>query len=160
LKLAGIFVFVLAVCITLSGCMVGPKYSRPETAASIADRYFYADANNSDVNDPNQIGRWWQRFADETTTDLVTLALNNNYDLKIAAAKVLQARAEYTESGGKLLPEISADFDRKMVRQSSGPPGSATENTAKVGKTRTYTGDFTISYVLDLFGRLRHGRDA
>jgi len=160
LKLVGIFSFVLTVCITLSGCMVGPKYSRPETAASIADRYFYTDANNSDVNDADEIGRWWQRFADNTTSDLVTLALSNNYDLKIAAAKVLQASAEYTESGGKLLPEITADFDRKMVRQSSGSPGSATADTAKVQKTRTYTGDFTISYVLDLFGRLRHSREA
>ena len=160
MKLTEIFIFVLAVCITLSGCMVGPKYSRPDTPASIADRYFYTDANNGDVNGVNKIGRWWQRFADGTTSELVTLALNNNYDLKIAAAKVLQASAEYTESGGKLLPEITAGFDRKMLRQSSSPPGSVTENTAKVRKTRTYTGDFTISYILDLFGKLRHGRDA
>ena len=155
-----VFVGIVIVCVTLGGCMVGPKYSRPETAASIAERFFYADANNSDVNDANQIGRWWENFADDVTTRLVTEALNNNYDLRIAAAKVLQARAEYVESGGKLLPEVTADFDRKMVRQDSGPPGSATEKTGKVKKTRTYTGQFTVSYVIDMFGRLRHGRAA
>ncbi len=46
------------------------------------------------------------------------------------------------------------------MRQSSGPPGSGLESTAVINKTRTYTGEFSVSYVLDLFGKLRHAKEA
>lgn len=152
-----VILLVLA-ALLLSGCAVGPKYQKPQTIADSAgwsfERRFY------DSNDANGIGKWWENFADETTEKLVLEALENNYDIAATAAKVLQAEAEYKIAGGKLLPQVSIGYDGKVVRQNSGPPGSATDGAGEVVKTRTHSPDMTISYVLDLFGKLKHGREA
>ena len=151
------FGLLLIVFCFSAGCMVGPKYKRPKTIADEAGWSFSGSEYTQDANNP---GRWWERFKDKTTNTLVQNALENNYDVKAAAAKVLQAEAEFKIAGGKLLPELSMDFDRQFVRQSSGPPGSVLESTAVINKTRTYTGEFSVSYVLDLFGKLRHAKEA
>lgn len=151
------YILILNAILFVSGCMVGPKYKRPETLADSTQWTFLNDEYSSDINNP---GRWWERFDDETTNALVQEALENNYDIKIAVARVLQSQALYKIAGGRLLPEISIDSDSQSLRQNSGPPGSALENTGRVTKTRTYTNVFSISYVLDLFGRLRHAKEA
>jgi len=157
-KIYSSIIVLMLVALLLSGCMVGPKYEKPKTIADSAqwsfERRFY------DSNDANGIGRWWENFADETTEKLVLEALDNNYDIIAAAAKVLQAEAEYKMAGGKLWPQVDIGYDGKVVRQNSGPPGSATAGAGEVTKTRTHNPDMTISYVLDLFGKLKHGRAA
>ena len=150
-------VFLLSV-LALHGCSVGPKYARPGTMIdeanwSLLSHYF-------DTNDANSSVRWWERFDDDVTNELVVEALRKNYDVAAASAKLLQAEAELKIAGGKLMPGFDADFGRKLLRRSSGPPGSSTEDTAVVNKTRTYTAGLSISYVLDIFGKLQHGRDA
>jgi len=69
-----------------TGCMVGPKYQRPETAADTNDGYFHADGHITDVNDFGDAGMWWQRFGDPVTAELVRQMLESNYDLKAGAA--------------------------------------------------------------------------
>ena len=147
-----------AVCLLVSGCMVGPNYKRPQTTANTALGYIYAGRHSQDSNDIAGTGRWWERFGDPTTTQLVTQALENNYDLKAAAARVLQAQAALAETKGRRLPEISAAFNRTMTRTNTFPPGSYSPFgvfQSEIIKTRTYTPEFSISYVLDLFGKLK-----
>ena len=61
--------------------MMGPKYSRPQTAAQSSEAYIYAGNHNQDVNDlPSD--EWWKSFGDPVTSELVEEALNNNFDLK------------------------------------------------------------------------------
>ena len=147
-----------AVCLTVSGCMFGPDYQRPQTAADKAPSYIYADKHSQDVNDVSGVGRWWERFGDPTTSQLVSQALQNNYDLQAAAARVLQAQAVLAETKGGRLPEISAAFTRTMTRTNTFPPGSFSPFgvlQSEVIKNRTYTPEFSISYVLDLFGKLK-----
>ncbi len=151
------FVLLLLIFCFSAGCMVGPEYKRP---ATIADKAKWSFTGKEYMQDANGPGRWWERFNDDTTDVLVQKAFENNYDVKMAAARVLQAEAEYKMAGGKLLPELSTGFDRQFVRQSSGPPGSGLERNAVINKTRTYAAEFSISYVLDLFGKLRHARKA
>jgi len=149
---------VTAACLIVSGCMVGPDYKRPQTITDTASGYIYAGKHPQDVNDVNGLGRWWERFGDPTTTQLVSQALENNYNLKAAAARVLQAQAALAEVRGSRLPEISAGFNRTMTRTNTFPPGSYSPFgtfQSEVIKTRTYTPEFSISYVLDLFGKLR-----
>jgi len=63
--------------VVLPGCMVGPKYSRPTTAAESSDAYVWAGKHNQDVNDVDTIDGWWQGFGDPTTADLVRQARLN-----------------------------------------------------------------------------------
>src|SRR4030043_1070031 len=114
------FGFFLAVCYLSAGCAVGPKYERPTTIADKAGWSFENDKYTQDTNSP---GRWWEKFEDQKTNELVETALKNNYDLKITAAKVAQAEAEVKIAGGKLLPAFTIDSDSQLVRKSTGPPG-------------------------------------
>lgn len=158
-QLGTICLSLLACIVTmLAGCMVGPDYTRPQTVGETAHEYVYAGEHPQDTNDVAPVGRWWQRFGDPLTTQLVSVALENNYDLKAAAARVLQAQAVLAEAGGRRLPEISTSFSRTKTRSNTFPPGSYSPfgvRQSQVIKARTYRPEFSISYVLDLFGKLR-----
>jgi hypothetical protein len=82
----------------LSGCMMGPDYSRPQTAADPPAGYYRSGRHSQDANDLAEIDGWWKSFGDPVTADLVREALANNYDLKAVAARVLQAEALFTET--------------------------------------------------------------
>ena len=143
-----------------AGCKVGPEYSRPETPAETSGAYFHAGANKQDVNDFADADRWWDRFGDPTTAQLVRLALENNYDLKAAAARVLQAQASLAEMRGRQWPDVSYNLSRDRSKRSfnmgSGPFGSGRFSVMST----TWSQDITVSYILDLFGKLKHAERA
>lgn len=139
----------------LAGCMVGPKYARPETAADVNSGFYHARTHSQEVNDLNDVDRWWQRFGDTTTADLVRLALENNNDLKAAAARVLQAQAAFEENAGRLWPDVSYNLSRDRSKRSFNFGGLGGGGRFSV-MTTTWTHQISVSYVLDFFGRLRH----
>jgi len=146
------FVFSLTV---LAGCMVGPDYSRPETAADTDGGYFHAGSHKQDINDFADIDGWWRRFGDAMTTQLVRTALENNYDIKAAAARVLQARALLEETRGRRLPDVSYNLNRSRGKVSFNFGGGrfSALNT-------TFSQDISVSYILDLFGKLKRSERA
>lgn len=146
-------------CVTLTGCMVGPDYSRPETAADTSDGYFHAGAHNEDVNDFAEIDRWWERFGDPTTAELVREALNNNYSLKAAAARVLQAQAALAEIRGLQLPDVSYSLNRDRSKRSFNFGGLGGGGRFSVMST-TWSHDISVIYILDLFGKLKRSERA
>jgi len=134
--------------------MVGPTYSRPDTAADSNDAYIYAGANGTDVNDFNDVAGWWERFADDTTGDLVRGMLANNYNLKAAAARVLQAEAALKGAHGRRLPDISYGIARDRSKRSFNFGGRFSV------MSETWTQGVSVGYILDLFGKLRHSERA
>jgi multidrug efflux system outer membrane protein len=146
-------------CVTLTGCMVGPEYSRPETAADTSDGYFHAGEHTEDVNDFADIDRWWERFGDPATADLVHQALKNNYNLKAAAARVLQARAGLAEIRGLQLPDISYGLNRDRSKRSFNFGGLGGGGRFSVMST-TWSHDISVIYILDLFGKLKRSERA
>ena len=143
-----------------AGCMVGPKYSRPETPVETSETYFHAGTNEQDVNDFNDVDRWWERFGDPITAQLVQEALRNNYDLKAAAARVLQAQAALAEMRGRQWPDVSYSISRDRSKRSfnlgAGPYGGGRFSVMST----TWSQDITVNYVLDLFGKLKHSERA
>ncbi|UCE99739.1 MAG: TolC family protein [Planctomycetota bacterium] len=141
--------------VMLSGCMVGPDYKRPQTIADTAERYVYADNHLQDINDSNNIGQWWERFGDPTTTKLVQQALTYNHDIQAAAARALQAQALLAEIRGQQLPDVSYNFGR-----------SRGKNSFKFSDTRfsiittTFSQDISVNYIVDLFGKLKRQQRA
>ncbi|MHC4658064.1 MAG: efflux transporter outer membrane subunit [Planctomycetota bacterium] len=144
---------------TLVGCMVGPDYSRPQTAADTDSGYFHTGAHNPDINDLEAINNWWQRFADPATLLLVRRALENNYDLKAAAARVLQAQAAFKENAGRRWPQVSYNLGRDRSKRSLNFGGFAGRGRFSV-MTTTWSQDISVSYILDLFGKLRRAQRA
>ena len=159
--LTSICCLFLAVSVAmLAGCMLGPKYSRPETVADSNEAFVRAGSRSQDVNDLEKIDNWWERFGDPTTTLLVRQALENNYDVKAAAARVLQAQAALAESRGRLWPDVSYNLSRDRSKRSINLGSSPLGDGRFSVMSTTWTHDISVAYILDLFGKLRRAERA
>ncbi len=150
-----VLIFVFFSFIMLSGCMVGPKYSRPQTTAQTSEAYIYAGSHEQDVNDFSSVDKWWESFGDPATVKLVEEALDNNYDLKAAAARVLQAQASLSETRGLQWPDLSYSLSGNKSKQSFNLGNFAGGGRFTVMST-TWSQDITANYILDLFGKLKY----
>lgn len=148
------WLFPVLICVGAAGCTVGPKYSRPETAAQTTAGYHRAGTHEQQVKDFNDVDRWWERFGDPPTAMLVRETLKNNYDLKAAAARVLQAEAALAEAHGRRLPDISYGITRDRSKVSFDLGSFAGGGRLSFFST-TWQEGFSIAYILDVFGKLR-----
>lgn len=158
--LAVIFGLLLfSCCIIFTGCMVGPDYSRPQTAAQVHENFLYSEGHEVDVNDFSLVDRWWEGFGDQTTAELVRRALENNYDLQAAAARLIQAEALVEQARSALLPSITYGLSRDRSKRSFNLGGGFGGGRFSVMST-TWSHDISTSYVLDFFGKLRRAERA
>ncbi|MBN1362765.1 MAG: efflux transporter outer membrane subunit [Sedimentisphaerales bacterium] len=151
---------LVAVSVVVSGCMMGPDYSRPQTPADTAHGFVNAPPQPAEVNEVTTYDQWWERFGDAVTAELVREALANNYDLKAAAARVLQSQEALAQARGQLWPDVSYDISRLRSKQYFNvdlpgfPPGGFNFlNT-------TWTQGFNVSYMVDFWGQLRRSEKA
>ena len=86
---------ILATYLFVCCCInLGPDYSRPDVKVDIPESYQYTPT----VAQPLEIeDRWWTVFKDPEIDRLVEQALQNNWDIKQAAARVLEARAQFVQ---------------------------------------------------------------
>ncbi len=91
----------------LAGCNFAPKYVRPEGAvpAALPQGGVYPAAA-TDAPDVSKIG-WQTFFTDDRLRKTIALGLENNRDLRVAAANVLQARAQYRIQRADLVPSTT-----------------------------------------------------
>jgi NodT family efflux transporter outer membrane factor (OMF) lipoprotein len=143
-----------------TGCMVGPDYSRPKTAAETSGHFVHAGPHNQDVNDVNDMDRWWEQFGDPITVSLVREALEKNYDLKAAAARVLQAEAALAEAHGRRGADISYGITRDRSKVSFDLGGFAPGGGRLSFYSTTWQQGFSIAYILDVFGKLKRAERA
>src|SRR5262249_52175206 len=93
-----------ALLLAVAGCTVGPNYQRPAVPEATAWK-----EQTVTTNTPILPGKWWEIFNDETLAGLETQAVRENQDLKLAMARVTEARALARASKADLLPEIGAN---------------------------------------------------
>jgi multidrug efflux system outer membrane protein len=81
---------LLAIAVLLAGCAVGPNYKRP-TVNVPTD---YRDSMTSETAAASSIGneKWWVVYQDPVLTQLIHTALQQNYDVRIAATRMLEAQ--------------------------------------------------------------------
>ena len=81
----------LSALILFAGCAVGPNYKKP--AVSVPATYRGLTPEESAKTEAASIGdqKWWDIFQDEQLRSLIRTALQQNYDLRIAASRILQA---------------------------------------------------------------------
>src|ERR1044071_4015250 len=99
------FVVVVLTSTLLTGCTLGPWYERPPTARPDTYRGQVNVAEASSFADLP----WWEVFGDDVLKALVEEALRNNFDLRVAAARVEQFRAIYGIIRADLFPQLSYD---------------------------------------------------
>src|SRR5262245_42729513 len=88
-----------ALAFAISGCMVGPDYTPP--AENAPDAFIYETKDAADTANT----MWWQQFNDPVLDQLITEALANNYNVKVAAANVEQAAGVLTQTRSGLFPQ-------------------------------------------------------
>jgi multidrug efflux system outer membrane protein len=98
---------LLVTMTTLIGCTVGPNYKRPTVDVPVTYRGTPSESSSSSGTDPQpqqakdgqqaaqSLGdaKWWEVFQDRELQNLIRTALKNNYDVRIAATRVLEAQA-------------------------------------------------------------------
>jgi multidrug efflux system outer membrane protein len=104
-----------------------------------------------------EAGRWWSIYGDPALDALVDEAFKTNGDLVIAAARVDEARAVLGEASSFLWPTVDAQAGASRTRLSQ---NAATSFPGFPNKFNDYRATLNVSYEIDVFGRLRAGRDA
>ena len=149
----------LALLAALAGCAVGPDYKRPETEAPAAYRTAATDTNTpAGTNALADLG-WWQVFQDPQLTTYIGEAITNNWDIKIVAARVLQAEAALRIARSQFFPTVSAGGDLMTSRTSQNGPASVPAGVnPQQGSGDVYVG--MSAYEIDLWGKLRRANEA
>ena len=140
----------------LTGCMAGPNYKRPVVATPQQFRGAPAGDTSQGAATPDSIAetKWFDLFQDDTLKQLVTGALEKNFDLRIAAERVLEARAQYGISRANLWPTFDAQVQFTATRSSSIGSFPFIKSGTDLSASYTQaTGD--LNWELDLWGRLR-----
>jgi multidrug efflux system outer membrane protein len=152
----------LLLMLTVTGCKLGPKYTRP---ASIAPDNFRGQApelnqapesaQKTPETAQKSLGdeKWWTVFQDEQLQTLIRTALANNYNARIAAERVVAARAQLGITHADQLPSLGASGALSSVRQ---------EETSMSPVYRADSGQLALSaaWELDFWGKYRRATEA
>ena len=145
--------FVLLPTMIAGGCAVGPNYHRPEV--STPARWGEPMAGG-ETNGPVSIAGWWRNFHDQELDSLVDRAVQSNLDLRIAQARVREARAEYGIAVGNLGPTVDASALYSYQRQSQTQPIIGTFPVpGSAFQYNLYQSGFDASWEIDVFGGQR-----
>ncbi len=135
----------------LAGCAVGPNYSRPSVPAQTTWKEGSVVTNAAKL--PTD---WWKIFDDEPLSSLETKALKANQNLKVAVARVTEARALVGVSKSEFYPKVSANgaYSRnRFSANSSQLPNQKLDSDL-------FSSSFDLSYELDVWGRVRRSVEA
>jgi len=153
--LANSVILITASCaLFLTGCTMGPNYKRPVIAPPPQFRGT-ADQTASSIADT----KWADLFQDDQLTALVKKALEQNYDLRIASARILEARAQLGISKAQGLPNLTGGGSFTASKPSS--LGSVVFIPPGTNLDVSYTGvGFSLGWELDVWGRIRRLNEA
>lgn len=148
---------VLILALLGTGCSMAPKYVQP--AAPVPASWPVGDAYLRQSEAGLPIMSYRDFFADSRLQAIIEQALANNRDIRIAAANIAAARAQYRINRANILPEVSASAGYTYTDSNSS--GSTNGGTGFSSSGSRYTADVgTTAFELDLFGRLRSLSDA
>src|SRR6202020_2698308 len=143
---------ILAVLVLEPGCMMGPKYKRP---TADVPQEFRAPAPQQAAQ-ASSLGneQWWQVYQDPVLTQLIHSAIAQNYDVRTAAARVLEAQAQVGITRSNQFPSASVGAD------------IYSQQNAKVTNLfpayQVNAGDLNLSVIwnLDFWGKYRKQTEA
>jgi multidrug efflux system outer membrane protein len=144
--------FIAIALLMLTGCAVGPNYKRPPVTVPGTYRGLAAD---SEPQATASLGdeKWWTVYQDEQLQALIREALAQNYDMRIAAARVLQAQAVLGITRADQFPTIT---------------GGASASSLSLPRTKTLPGfesssnqvNLSLFWELDFWGKFRRATEA
>lgn len=148
-----LFIVVIGTVLLLNGCVMTPKYTRPDAPipSELPHGAAYADKSTPQETQIAAELRWQDFFPDQKLQHVIGLALTNNLDLRLATLNVERARALYGIQRAELLPSLQATAGGAKQRSSAdltvpGNPRTVEQYDVNLG---------IASWEVDLFGRIR-----
>lgn len=151
LRLVGLAALA-CVAAALTGCVAGPKYQRPAIESPEAHRGAVSAPEAASLADRP----WWEIFPDEALKTLLDEALRNNYDVRIAAARVEEFRARAGIARSELYPQLQYSGGVLHGRQSDFAPGGVENSPTGT----VFSVNLGLSWEIDLWGRVRRLSEA
>jgi multidrug efflux system outer membrane protein len=153
-KLTALLVGLSLTLLLSAGCAVGPNYKRPNVDVP----GMYRGTTPQDATQqptPQSLGeqKWWQVFQDKQLQDLIHTALQQNYDVRIAATRILQAQAQLGITRADQLPTISAGaqaVNERNPRTKFFPQYETSANQV----------DLSLAWELDFWGKYRRATES
>jgi NodT family efflux transporter outer membrane factor (OMF) lipoprotein len=139
----------------LTGCVMGPKYQRP--SEPLPDQFRGAPADSAGAKSIADI-KWFDLFQDDTLKQLIQTSLQQNFDVRIAAERVLEARAQVGVTRAGLFPTLDAQAQFTTNRTSAIGSFLFAPGTP-VSSSYTQAG-LALSWEIDLWGRVRRLTEA
>jgi NodT family efflux transporter outer membrane factor (OMF) lipoprotein len=138
----------------VASCTLGPDYKRPVVQPPPTFR-------GAQTSTPESLAdaKWFDVFRDDTLTGLVSTALKENFELRIAAERVLQARALYGITRADRFPQVDASAAANALRtsRSGATPGIPSGVSTDVSYLQA---GFSLGWEIDVWGRLRRLNEA
>jgi multidrug efflux system outer membrane protein len=162
--------------VLLTGCTVGPKYKRPTIDTPTVYRSAEANGNtqtsetprdqngaalpgqaNSPASTALSLGdeKWWEIFGDPQLQDLIRTALKQNYDVRIAAERVLESQAQLGVTRSNEFPQLSGNAGYTAQQFPSAQFGGLGSFVSHLGQLST-----AASWNLDFWGEYRNATKA
>jgi NodT family efflux transporter outer membrane factor (OMF) lipoprotein len=153
-------VATLVAALGLAACAAQPETSGPLPTAPLPPT-FDSGMPSAATATPSS-GRWWTAFGDPTLTDLIDQALARNNDLAAAAIKVRHARLAAGLAADKQRPTLDATVATQGSRTLSTSPATTglQPGQAQSNSFTSSSAALSVSYEVDLWGRLASARDA
>jgi len=144
----------LGICSGIAACSLAPRYQRPDTAAApAAYREAAVGWKQATPSDTEPRGPWWTVFRDGQLDVLETQVAAANQSLKAAFAHLQEARAQTRIATAGQFPKVTADASVTKTQASSNSP---LHNPSIPRSYSDFFAGVTLSYEIDLFGRVRN----
>ncbi|MGH9581094.1 MAG: efflux transporter outer membrane subunit [Terriglobales bacterium] len=136
-----------------SGCAVGPNYRKP--AVPVPPEYRGGSPDQTGKSEAASLAdqKWWDAFQDEALRDLIQTSLKQNYDVRIAAARILEARALLGITRADQLPSVAAGASavNERIPQTVLRPGVETSANEI---------SLSLAWELDFWGKFRRATES
>jgi multidrug efflux system outer membrane protein len=136
-----------------SGCAVGPNYKRP--AVNVPPVYRGLAPEEAAKSDARSLAdeKWWEVFQDEQLKELVKTALQQNYDVRIAATRILQAQAQLGITRAYQFPTVAGGVAGANLRN----PQTKFLRAYETSATQV---SGSLAWDLDFWGKYRRATEA
>jgi outer membrane protein, multidrug efflux system len=157
-RIGGVSAFVVAIFL-LTGCTVGPNYKTPKT--KVPEAFGNSHSGNSS-SDSDHFQNWWAGLNDPVLNSLVERAVRANLDLRLAQARVREARAQRGVVKSDLYPDVNAfgSYQRFRASKNTATQGTNVSQSSNNIEGNLYQAGFDASWELDIFGGKRREVEA
>jgi len=150
-----LFIFVF------SGCAVGKNYIQPR---AIVNENWQTRLERGLISKPSDLKHWWASFEDSQLNELINQVISGNYDIKVAIARVREARARRGIANANLFPSIDTvgSYLRTLNTENTdtGVKNNSFFNSRKTIPIEIFSTGFDAAWELDIFGGVRRSVEA